>query len=72
MTSTEYTRIHMSVHGADGVTLLQHSRRNDTEWAEIKIGHLCITVFERGAIDDALHLPRDEAFSTNITAAEAA
>lgn len=72
MTSTEYTSIHMTVHGARGVTLLSHSQLNGTEWAEIKIGHLRITVFERAAIDDALHLPRDEAFTSNIVTDEAA
>lgn len=69
---TTYDRIHMSVHGATGITLVYHGQREGTEWAEIKIGHLRITVYERGAIDDALHLPRDPEFITNIPSAEAA
>lgn len=70
--TNEPTRISMDVFGADGVKLIAHRKREGTEWAEIKIGHLRITVFEREAIDDVLHLPRDEQFTTNVLAEEAA
>lgn len=69
---TDYNNIHMSIHGADGVRLLSHRVRNGTEWVVIKIGHMRITLFEREAIDDALHLPRAADFTTNIEASEAA
>lgn len=69
---TDYNNIHMSIHGADGVRLLSHHVKDDTEWVEIEIGHMRITLFEREAIDDALHLPRSDDFTTNIEAQEAA
>lgn len=64
--------ISMNVHGAPSVTLLAHRQHKGTEWAEIKIGYLRITVFEREAIDDALHLPRDADFTSNIAVDQAA
>lgn len=70
--ANETTRISMNIHGASGVTLLAHRQREGTEWAEIKIGHVRIVVFDREAIDDALHLPRDADFSTNFAVEEAA
>ena len=69
---TNTPRMHMSIHETPGVKLIQHSRNNGTEWAEIRIGHLTITVYERDAIDDALRLPRDADFTSNIPAVEAA
>lgn len=70
--ANETTRISMNIHGASGVTLLAHRQHEGTEWAEIKIGHVRIVVFEREAIDDALRLPRAAEFTSNIEAVEAA
>lgn len=64
------------VHGAERVQLARHCMSKGTEWATIQIsgsqGVINLTVYERGAIDDALHLPRSADFYTNIPEQEAA